>query len=87
VLSDRANVPIVIVDDLGMRQLPEIAAQDLLEFVARYERAPMIVTFISRTRALSLRLILPGGQGGAGQAHVSPEARSTLTSPAGNRTQ
>jgi len=35
-----AAVPLLIVDDLGMRKLPHTAAEDLLELVMRrYERA------------------------------------------------
>ena len=39
-LADLAAVPLLIVDDLGMRKLPHTAAEDLLELVMRrYERA------------------------------------------------
>jgi DNA replication protein DnaC len=44
-LSDMAVVPLLIVDDLGMRKLPHTAAEDLLELVMRrYERASTILT-------------------------------------------
>jgi DNA replication protein DnaC len=44
-LSDMAAVPLLIVDDLGMRKLPHTAAEDLLELVMRrYERASTILT-------------------------------------------
>src|SRR6202042_20690 len=38
-------IPLLIIDDLGMRKLPASAAEDLLELVMRrYERASTIVT-------------------------------------------
>jgi len=44
-LADMAAVPLLIVDDLGMRKLPHTAAEDLLELVMRrYERASTIMT-------------------------------------------
>ncbi len=44
-LVDLACVPLLIVDDLGMRKLPHTAAEDLLELVMRrYERASTILT-------------------------------------------
>ncbi len=40
-----STVPLLIVDDLGMRKLPATAAEDLLEIVMRrYERASTVVT-------------------------------------------
>lgn len=40
-----ATVPLLIVDDLGMRKLPATAAEDLLEIVMRrYERASTVIT-------------------------------------------
>lgn len=40
-----ANVPLLIIDDLGMRKLPATAAEDLLELVMkRYERASTLIT-------------------------------------------
>lgn len=40
-----SEVPLLIVDDLGMRKLPASAAEDLLEIVMRrYERAATILT-------------------------------------------
>ena len=39
-LADLAAVPLLIIDDLGMRKLPHTAAEDLLEIIMRrYERA------------------------------------------------
>jgi DNA replication protein DnaC len=39
------SVPLLIVDDLGMRKLPATAAEDLLEIIMRrYERASTILT-------------------------------------------
>jgi DNA replication protein DnaC len=44
-LEDLATVPLLIVDDLGMRKLPHTAAEDLLELVMRrYERASTMLT-------------------------------------------
>jgi DNA replication protein DnaC len=44
-LADFATVPLLIVDDLGMRKLPHTAAEDLLELIMRrYERASTMLT-------------------------------------------
>jgi DNA replication protein DnaC len=44
-LADFATVPLLIIDDLGMRKLPHTAAEDLLELVMRrYERASTLLT-------------------------------------------
>jgi DNA replication protein DnaC len=44
-LADLAVVPLLIIDDLGMRKLPHTAAEDLLEVVMRrYERASTLLT-------------------------------------------
>jgi len=44
-LHDLASVPLLIIDDLGMRKLPHTAAEDLLELVMRrYERAATVLT-------------------------------------------
>jgi DNA replication protein DnaC len=38
-------VPLLIIDDLGMRKLPATAAEDLLEiFMRRYERVSTLLT-------------------------------------------
>jgi DNA replication protein DnaC len=43
--ADLATVPLLIIDDLGMRKLPHTAAEDLLEVVMRrYERASTVLT-------------------------------------------
>ena len=40
-----STVPLLIIDDLGMRKLPPTAAEDLLEVVMRrYERASTLIT-------------------------------------------
>ena len=40
-----STVPLLIIDDLGMRKLPATAAEDLLEVIMRrYERASTILT-------------------------------------------
>jgi len=44
-LADLASVPLLIIDDLGMRKLPHTAAEDLLELIMRrYERASTVLT-------------------------------------------
>jgi DNA replication protein DnaC len=44
-LAVLASVPLLIIDDLGMRKLPHTAAEDLLELVMRrYERASTLLT-------------------------------------------
>lgn len=44
-LEQVATVPLLIIDDLGMRKLPANAAEDLLELVMRrYERASTLIT-------------------------------------------
>jgi len=44
-IAKLTEVPLLIVDDLGMRKLPTSAAEDLLEVIMRrYERASTIVT-------------------------------------------
>jgi DNA replication protein DnaC len=44
-LADLATVPLLIIDDLGMRKLPHTAAEDLLELIMRrYERASTLLT-------------------------------------------
>ena len=44
-LADLATVPLLIVDDLGMRKLPHTAGEDLLELIMRrYERASTLLT-------------------------------------------
>jgi DNA replication protein DnaC len=44
-LTELATVPLLIIDDLGMRKLPHTAAEDLLELVMRrYERASTVLT-------------------------------------------
>jgi DNA replication protein DnaC len=44
-MTELATVPLLIIDDLGMRKLPATAAEDLLELVMRrYERASTLLT-------------------------------------------
>lgn len=44
-MADLGNVPLLIIDDLGMRKLPATAAEDLLELImCRYERASTLIT-------------------------------------------
>ena len=44
-LAELIRVPLLIIDDLGMRKLPHTAAEDLLELVMRrYERASTLLT-------------------------------------------
>jgi DNA replication protein DnaC len=43
--ADVATVPLLIIDDLGMRKLPHTAGEDLLELIMRrYERASTLLT-------------------------------------------
>lgn len=43
--ADVATVPLLIIDDLGMRKLPHTAGEDLLELIMRrYERASTMLT-------------------------------------------
>ena len=43
--ADLSTVPLLIIDDLGMRKLPHTAAEDLLELIMRrYERVSTILT-------------------------------------------
>lgn len=45
VVDRLATVPLLIIDDLGMRKLPQTAAEELLEIIMRrYERASTLVT-------------------------------------------
>ena len=44
-LAEIERVPLLIIDDLGMRQLPSTAAEDLLEVIMRrYERTSTLLT-------------------------------------------
>jgi DNA replication protein DnaC len=44
-LAELTQVPLLIIDDLGMRKLPHTAAEDLLELIMRrYERASTLLT-------------------------------------------
>jgi DNA replication protein DnaC len=44
-IAELTTVPLLIIDDLGMRKLPHTAAEDLLEIIMRrYERASTLLT-------------------------------------------
>jgi len=44
-LAQVTTVPLLVIDDLGMKRLPHTAAEDLLEMVMRrYERASTLIT-------------------------------------------
>jgi DNA replication protein DnaC len=44
-MESLATVPLLIIDDFGMRKLPLTAAEDLLEIIMRrYERASTLLT-------------------------------------------
>jgi DNA replication protein DnaC len=44
-VAQLTTIPLLIIDDLGMRKLPQTAAEDLLEIVMRrYERASTLIT-------------------------------------------
>jgi DNA replication protein DnaC len=46
VLTELSTVPLLIIDDLGMRKLPPTTVEDLLELIIRrYERASTIPTY------------------------------------------
>ena len=52
-LTELTRVPLLIIDDLGMRKLPHTAAEDLLELIMRrYERALHRAHFESTGRGL-----------------------------------
>jgi DNA replication protein DnaC len=45
VVAELTTVPLLIIDDLGMRKLPHTAAEDLLEIIMRrYERTSTLLT-------------------------------------------
>jgi DNA replication protein DnaC len=45
VMAELAAVPLLVIDDLGMRKLPATAAEDLLELIMRrYERVSTLIT-------------------------------------------
>jgi DNA replication protein DnaC len=45
IVAQLTTVPLLIIDDLGMRKLPHTAAEDLLEIVMRrYERVSTLLT-------------------------------------------
>lgn len=45
VMHQLSTIPLLIIDDLGMRKLPRTAAEDLLELIMRrYERASTLLT-------------------------------------------
>ena len=47
-LTELAAVPLLIIDELGMRKLPHTAAEDLLELIIRrYERASTLLRRIA----------------------------------------
>jgi DNA replication protein DnaC len=44
-LAQVSTVPLLLIDDLGMRRLPHTGAEDLLEIaIRRYERASTLIT-------------------------------------------
>jgi DNA replication protein DnaC len=44
-MNELTTIPLLIIDDLGMRKLPATAAEDLLEVIMRrYERASTLLT-------------------------------------------
>jgi len=48
--ADLAAVPLLVIDDLGLRKLPHTSAEDLLELIMRrYERASTIPTPTGRS--------------------------------------
>jgi hypothetical protein len=72
-MESLATVPLLIIDDFGMRKLPLTAAEDLLEIVMRrYERASTLLTSNRPGR----RLGQAAGRCGGGQRHARPHAPS-----------
>jgi DNA replication protein DnaC len=68
-----ASVPLLIIDDLGMRKLPVTAAEDLLELIMRrYEQASTLLT--------SNRPVEDWGKLLGGQRRRHCHARSTAPS-------
>ena len=66
-----ATVPLLIVDDFGMRKLPHTAAEDLLEIVMRrYERASTVLT--SDVQSACGRLGPFAGRCGGGERDAGP---------------
>ena len=56
-MAELTVVPLLIIDDFGMRKLPLTAAEDLLEIVMRrYERASTLLTSIVVAPVTSLPL-------------------------------
>jgi DNA replication protein DnaC len=66
------SVPLLIIDDLGMRKMPMTAAEDLLEIVMRrYERASTLLT--------SNRPVEDSGKLLGGCIHVGRRQRSSCS--------
>ena len=83
-LADLAAVPLLIVDDLGMRTLPHTAAEDLLEIIMRwYERASTrpraccrrLTTVPRRMSPASLRSRSATGSSSSARRDPRPDAR------------
>jgi len=69
-MQSLAAVPLLIIDDFGMRKLPLTAAEDLLEIVMRrYERASTLLTSNRPVEDWEA-----AGRGGGGQRHARPPA-------------
>jgi len=63
-----SSVPLLIIDDFGMRKLPLTAAEDLLEIIMRrYERASTLLTSSRR------RLGKTAGRRAGGHGHAEKE--------------
>jgi len=79
VLADLATVPLLIIDDLGMRKLPHTAAEDLLELIMRrYERASTLLTSNPARRRLGQAARRHRGRHRAARSPVTSCARAQV---------
>jgi len=70
-----ATVPLLIIDDFGMRKLPLTAAEDLLEIIMRrYERASTLLTSNRPVEDWGKLLARPRGRPGRRRLHARPDS-------------
>jgi len=68
-------VPLLIIDDFGMRKLPLTAAEDLLEIIMRrYERASTLLTSNRPVEDWGKLLARPRGRPGRRRLHARPDS-------------
>jgi len=76
-LKELSTVPLLIVDDLGMRRLPSTAAEDLLELIMRrYERVSTILTSNRPVDDWGKLLTSSSAVRGAGARNSAPTCRA-----------